>query len=112
MGEIFDDKKKIYFAGFYPTIICFLVILAFLFERGMGADFKTAGVFPRELKTLINIFSMPFVHSDWEHLASNIISFFVLSVCLYYFYAEIANRVLIFSLILSGVILWVIGRDA
>lgn len=112
MDETSEDKKKIYFAVFYPSIICFLVILAFLFERGMDADFKTAGVFPREPKTLINIFSMPFVHSGWGHLSSNIISFFVLSVCLYYFYSEIASRVLIFSLLLSGLILWVIGRDA
>ena len=78
----------------------------------MDLDFKTGGIFPGELKTLPHIFTMPFIHSDWGHLSNNIISFFVLSVSLYYFYSSIASRVLIFSLISSGIILWVIGRDA
>lgn len=106
------EKKKIYYAVFFPAIICFFVIFAFLFEMGMGLDFKSGGIFPRELKTLPNVFSMPFIHSDWGHLTNNIISFFVLSVCLYYFYGTIASRVLFFSMITSGLILWVIGRDA
>ncbi|NLO70672.1 MAG: rhomboid family intramembrane serine protease [Porphyromonadaceae bacterium] len=112
MNEKSDEKKKIYYAIFFPAIICFLVILAFLFERGMGLDFKIGGVFPREIKALPNIFTMPFIHSDLGHLANNIFSFFVLSVCLYYFYGEFASKVLIFSAILSGIILWIIGRDA
>lgn len=106
------DKKRIYYAVFYPAIICLIVVLVFFFERGMGWDFKTGGVFPQELKTLPNIFTMPFIHGDWEHLVNNILSFFVLSVCLYYFYSEIASKVLLYSLILSGLLLWLIGRDA
>ncbi|NLI71936.1 MAG: rhomboid family intramembrane serine protease [Bacteroidales bacterium] len=112
MNTEIDEKKKIYYAMFFPAILCFFVLLTFIFERGMGLDFKTGGVFPGELKTLPNIFTMPFVHSDWGHLINNLISFFVLSVCLYYFYSSIASRVLFFSMVLSGMILWVIGRDS
>lgn len=112
MKEVSPEKKKFYYAVFFPAIICFLVVLTFLFELGMGADFKTGGVFPREIKTLPHIFTMPFIHADLGHLTNNIISFFVLSVCLYYFYSEIANRILVFTAITSGLLLWFIGRDA
>ena len=112
MDAEIGEKKKIYYAVFFPAILCFFVVLAFLFELGMDLDFKSSGIFPRELKTLPNIFTMPFIHSDWGHLTNNIISFFVLSVSLYYFYSSIASRVLIFSMISSGIILWIIGRDA
>lgn len=112
MSDETDDRKKMYYAVFFPALLCFFIIFAFLFELGMEMDFKTGGVFPRELKTLPNIFTMPFIHSDWGHLTNNIISFFVLSVCLYYFYSEIASRMLFFSMIFSGLILWIIGREA
>lgn len=112
MNNETDGKKKIYYAVFFPALFCFFVILAFLFELGMEMDFTAGGIFPRELKTLPNIFTMPFIHSDWKHLTNNVISFFVLSVCLYYFYGEIANRMLFFSMICTGLILWIIGRDA
>ncbi len=107
-----QEKKKIYYAVFFPFIICFFVVLVFLFERGMGFDFSEAGVYPGEPKTIINIFSMPFIHAGWTHLLNNIVSFFVLSTTLYYFYSEIANKILVLSVILSGLFLWVIGRDS
>lgn len=107
-----SDKKKMYYAVFFPVIICFFVILVFLFERGMGLNFKEGGVFPREPKTLLNIFTMPFIHGDWSHLLNNLVSFFVLCTSLYYFYSEIANKIVVLSVILSGLILWVIGRDS
>lgn len=112
MEESAPEKKKMYNAAFVPAIICFLVILTYIFELGMGMDFKTAGIFPREPKTIIHIFTMPFIHADWGHLINNIVSFFLLSVCLYYFYGEIANKVLLLSVVISGLLLWIIGRDA
>ncbi len=106
-----DEKRKIYYALFFPVIISFFVILVFVFEQTMELNFKYGGVFPLDVKTLPNIFTMPFVHSDWEHLLSNIFSFFVLSSTLYYFYSEIASKFLFLSMITSGIILWLIGRE-
>lgn len=112
MDSVDQDKKKMYYAVFFPIVICLFVLLVFVFERGMGFDFREAGIFPREPRTLVNIFSMPFIHSDWTHLLNNILSFFVLCTSLYYFYSEIANKILVLSVIISGLLLWVIGRDA
>jgi len=105
------EKKKIYYAAFFPALISFFIVLVFLFEKGMGWDFTQGGVFPRTSNTILHVFTMPFVHSGWSHLLSNTLSFFVLSTCLYYFYSEIANKVLFLSVLFSGIILWVIGRD-
>ncbi len=112
MDSEISEKKKIYFSVFYPSIICFLIILVFVFENAMDLNFKKAGIFPRDPKTLINIFSMPFIHADLSHLFNNVISFFFLSSTLYYFYSEIANKIMFLSVILSGLILWIIGRES
>lgn len=106
------EKKRVYFALFFPAIISFIIVVVFLFERGMGLEFGFLGVFPRDTSTLWHILSMPFVHSDWSHLFNNVISFLVLGTCLYYFYGEIASRVLVVALLVSGVLLWIIGREA
>lgn len=107
-----SPKRKLYYALFFPGILTVLIVLTFVFERTMELDFKAGGIFPRDPKTIPHIFFMPFIHSDWEHLVGNVLSFFVLGLCLFYFYGEIAGRVLLFSVIGTGVLLWFIGRDA
>lgn len=109
---ISKENKRFYYAAFFPFIISFLMILVFLFERGMGWDFTKYGLEPRNINSLLNVFFVPFIHADFGHLTNNVIAFFVLSVSLYYFYSPIASKVLIFSTILSGFILWIIGRDS
>ena len=106
------EKKRLYYTLFFPILFCLFIILVYIFERAMGWDFHKAGIFPHELKTLPNVFTMPFIHSDLSHLLNNIISFFVLSSCLYYFYSQIANKILLLSVVFSGLILWVIGRES
>lgn len=107
-----SERKKIYYALFFPVTISFIIVIVFLFEKSMRVDFGSMGVFPGDVSTLWHVFTMPFIHSGWLHLFNNILSFLILAGCLYYFYGNIANRVLIFSLLVSGVLLWVIGREA
>ncbi len=74
-------------------------------------DIVTWGVFPRNLKGIIGIFTSVFVHSGWQHIIANTTSFFTLSFFLFHFYKRIAYRSLLFNYIVGGVILWVIGRE-
>jgi len=106
------EKKRFIYAVFIPSIIGILMILVFLLEQGMHWDFHTAGIYPRKPESLGGIFTLIFIHADWGHLINNLISFVILSSCLYFFYNQIANKVLFISYILSGLILWIIGRDS
>ena len=87
------------------------MVMSFIFEKGMNLDFHTGGVFPRRFENMPGIFTMVFVHADWNHLINNVISFVILGSLLYFFYKKIASRVLIISYIFSGLILWIIGRE-
>jgi len=106
------EKQRWKFAIFVPLIVCILWILCFALEHGMGWDFHKAGIYPRKLENIWSIFTYTFIHADWRHLMNNALSFFILGICLYYFYSEVANRVLITSAVLSGFILWCIGRES
>ncbi|MGC3977194.1 MAG: rhomboid family intramembrane serine protease [Paludibacteraceae bacterium] len=105
------EKKRFYYAVFFPEIISFLMVLSFFFERGMGWDFTNYGIEPRHWNSLLYIFFTPFIHGTIWHLLHNVVAFFVLSVSLYYFYTPIANKMMVLSVIFSGILLWVIGRD-
>lgn len=105
------DKRQIINAIFIPAIIGIFMMLSFLLEKGMNWDFHTAGVYPRRIENIWGIFTLIFVHSDWSHLTNNVISFFLLGSLLYFFYKQIASKVLIISYIVSGLMLWFIGRE-
>lgn len=114
---LFNDKqtpakKQFLHAVFIPALISIMFILVFVFEKGMGFDFHKAGIMPRDLNQIWGIFTYIFIHADWGHLANNTTSFLILSTCLYYFYKDIATRIMILSWLISGILLWTIGRDS
>lgn len=113
MPDLDKQAEKRHFINslIVPFILVVLIILSFVLEKGMDWDFHKAGIFPRKPESLSGIFGVIFVHADWNHLLNNMLSLFILTTALYYFYSPIATRILFLSWILSGLILWIIGRD-
>ena len=114
MSELGQTKTKtrIFLASFVPMVMCIVMILSFLLQIGMRWPMHRLGVFPHRVDTLTGIVTMIFVHADGKHLLNNLLSFSILSVALYYFYNTLANKVIIFATLLSGAMLWFIGRDS
>ncbi|HET8754236.1 MAG TPA: rhomboid family intramembrane serine protease [Salinimicrobium sp.] len=96
----------------FPLAFVFVIWLVFWFEIRFGFDFNNFGVYPRTLKGLRGIFFSPFIHSNISHLFHNSVPLFVLSLSLFYFYRKISWEILIFGLLLSGLLTWIIGRPA
>lgn len=71
-------------------------------------QFYKLGVLPNDLSGLKGILFMPLIHSseNFNHIFNNSIPTFLLTTLLFYFYKEIAFRVLIFSWIFTGVGVW------
>ncbi|HRZ96805.1 MAG TPA: rhomboid family intramembrane serine protease [Paludibacter sp.] len=105
-------KRQFFRALFIPLIIALIMVLTFVFEKGMGLNFHHGGILPRSLKNFQGIFTYIFIHADVAHLINNVLSFVVLSVSLFYFYRPIATKILLLSYFSSGIILWMIGRDS
>jgi len=108
----FTNKQQFKNAIFIPAVLGLIMILTFIVERGMDWDFHTAGVYPRRIENIWGVFTIIFIHADWSHLANNVVSFVLLSGFLYYFYTQIATKVLVISYLSSGLILWLIGRES
>jgi membrane associated rhomboid family serine protease len=52
------------------------------------------------------------IHEDLKHLFNNSIPLFFLATAVFYFYSEVAFRVFIWTYILTGLFVWLAGREA
>jgi len=97
---------------FVPFVLSLFILLVFLLEKGMNWDFSKAGIYPRRVEWLWTIFTHIFIHANWGHLLNNLLSFSLLSSCLFYFYRPVNLRIFILLWLLTGISLWLIGRES
>ncbi len=95
----------------YPILLVLTIWLVFWTQVRFFPGIKSYGVHPQKIEGLLGIFTSPFIHSDIEHLYHNSIPLFVLSMALFYFYKRISWRVIIYGILLSGILTWIIGRS-
>lgn len=99
--------------SFIPGFLFVLLLSAVKYiEITQGLDFSSYGLFPRNIGSLVNIFTFPLIHDDTKHLYSNILPLFILMAMLFFFYREVAWRVFFFTWILHAIWLWIGGRPA
>lgn len=70
------------------------------------------GIFPRTFEGLRGIVLSPFLHGNIEHLYNNSIPLLILLAALRFFYREQFFKVVVYGVLFSGLITWVIGRDS
>tara|TARA_R110002073_G_scaffold293194_2_gene458797 strand:+ start:76078 stop:76737 length:660 start_codon:yes stop_codon:yes gene_type:complete len=95
-----------------PLLSVMLLWLIYWIEIKFGYNFNKFGIYPRNLSGIKGILFSPLIHSDTSHLFNNSIPLFVLLMSLLYFYREVAYKVLIYGILLSGIFTWLIGRDS
>lgn len=103
---------------FSPSVITlpflFVLLLWVIFWAGIkfNLDIEELGIYPRTFVGLRGILFSPFIHGNVEHLYNNSIPLLILLAALRYFYREQSLNVLIYGIIMSGFITWVIGRES
>jgi membrane associated rhomboid family serine protease len=105
-------RKKLLLSILIPAIFIIIMWLVKVTELLFEADFSEYGIYPLTLKGLPGIFLSPFIHADFEHLFNNTIPLFFLSSCIFYFYSEVALRVFAWTYFLTGLLVWIFGREA
>ena len=95
-----------------PLITIFILWIIYWIEIRFGYNFNKFGVFPRSFKGLRGIFLSSLIHSNTSHLFNNSVPLFVLLASLLYFYKEVAFKVIMYGILLSGLFTWSIARDS
>ena len=103
-------KQRVFYALFIPTLCVLSMGFVFVLMQWFHVDAEIGGIWPRTWKGLLGIFTHIFVHASWQHLLNNVVSFWVLSVSLFYFYHNIALKIAFYEWLLVGVCIWLGGR--
>jgi membrane associated rhomboid family serine protease len=103
--------KKIYSVAFYPFCFVLLLWLVFIAEQCGPYHLTSFGISPRSYTGLKGIFFFVFLHGDFDHLASNTLPILVLGMLLFFFYKTIAKQVFLWIWLISGLWLWIGGRN-
>jgi len=96
----------------YPLLFVFLLWLAFWAEVRFKTNFNYLGIYPKSIEGLRGVLFSPFIHSGVKHLFNNSMPLLVLSTALFYFYRSIRWKVLLYGMLLTGIVTWLIGRPA
>ena len=103
------EKKRVYIAVAQTLIILGLVWLAFILNHVFMLNWNDYGVRPRELSGLVGIFTLPFLHANYEHLISNSLPLFFLLFGVFYFFQGKALLIILMNYFISGTLTWVIA---
>ncbi|MGB8489440.1 MAG: rhomboid family intramembrane serine protease, partial [Bacteroidales bacterium] len=109
-GKLF--RKKILLSMLLPGILVILMWLVKITEVLFGFSLTTFGIYPMTLRGLPGIIFSPFVHAGFNHLFDNTLPLFFLGTALFYFYSEVAIKVFLWTWLLTGLFVWIAGRQA
>lgn len=108
-----ETGKKIFkYSLLLPLVFVGILWIVKLTENLLELDFTSFGILPLHLEGLPGIIFSPFIHSGYEHLMSNSIPFLILTFALLYFYRKLAYRIFFLIYILSGICVWLGGRES
>ncbi|HKL66655.1 MAG TPA: rhomboid family intramembrane serine protease [Bacteroidales bacterium] len=105
-------RKKIFLSMVVPLSFIILIWLILFLENQLELSLSFLGIYPRELRGLAGVITSPLIHHDFEHLINNTVPLFVLGTAVFYFYSEIAFNVSLYSWLITGLFVWIAGREA
>lgn len=106
------EKKRFHAALILPLFMLIIMWIERLTEVLLGFNLAFLGIHPLHANGLPGIVFSPFIHAGFKHLAANSVPFLVLGVALFYFYRDLAVKVLVFIWLMTGVWVWLMGRES
>jgi len=110
--NIIDEKKELRFAVLYSLLLTALPWIVQTVNVLFSLRLKQYGLQPMEVRGLVGILTMPFLHADWEHLISNTPPLLALIGGLFLFYHRGGWRILGYLYTISGLLTWFMGRSS
>jgi len=106
------EERSILKSLVYPFLFLSLMWVVKIFEVSSGIDLAFLGVFPLKASGLIGIITAPLIHSDFSHLGANSLPILILGASIFYFYRDIAIKIILLIYLLSGSWVWFFARES
>lgn len=104
--------KRFYLSLYVPVLLIVIIWSVFALDHILDLELFYWGIYPRELSGLKGIIFSPFIHGSLKHIIANSIPVLVLTTGLFYFYRDLAIKVLILSILISNLLVWGMARPS
>ncbi|MBL4652109.1 MAG: rhomboid family intramembrane serine protease [Flavobacteriales bacterium] len=112
------STTKRYSSFLFPALFIILIWAVKFYELNSGIRLSEFGLKPKDIEGLRGILLMPFLHGGpltfskeaFDHIAGNSIPLLFLGTTVFFFYREVATKVILWSWLMTGVWLWVAGQ--
>lgn len=105
-------SRKLFSISVFPILFLLVIWSVFAYEYFNRISFSNYGVLPRQFSGLKGVLFSIFIHGDLEHIASNSLPILILGMLLFFFYKRIAISAFIWIWLVSGLWLWIGGRNS
>ncbi len=106
-----DFYKFIYHIR-HPLFFLLILWLVEVADVYFSLGLTVLGIYPREWSGLLGIFTSPFVHSTWGHLASNSFPILSLTSIMVLFYRKVAYQSFASVMVGTGLMVWLFARPS
>lgn len=107
-----NTTSKLFFSLLYPSLFVIILWGIKLFEVVEDVNLSWYGLYPRTLHGLLGVITAPLLHADFSHLIANTPPLLILGSIILYFYRSIAFQIFFWVYLMTGVWVWVAGREA
>lgn len=107
-----EEKSKFIQSLYIPTSFVLIIIIVKIIESIFSISFINFGLYPRTIPGMLGIITSPLLHSNIDHLFSNILPLLVLGVSIEFFYPESSKKVFSISFVLTGILVWIFARES
>ena len=105
------NRLKIDFHVLFPFLLTLVLWLLYYLQINKKINIAEFGVWPRTARGIPGIILHFFIHGNFGHILSNTLSLLVLTLLLFISYREIAFKVFMLMIPITGFLLWIIGRN-
>jgi len=95
----------------FPIYLVLSLWVIHIFKISSGYPMGNFGLLPRDMSGIVGIFTSPFIHGSFQHLMSNSVPLFMLSLLILLFYKKVAYQSMLLIYVLTGAAVWTFARD-
>lgn len=107
-----EEERNMLQAMMIPALLVTLMWAVKIIEVVGDYDLSFLGIYPLKWESLPGILVTPFIHGDFRHLSANTVPIFILGSALFYFYRNIAWKILILIWLFTGIWVWIGARPS
>ena len=95
----------------WPLVIVIAIWIVFFLNLSLDFDLNYYGMRPQEWRGIYGIFTMPFLHGDFDHLFSNSVPLLLSMGFIFIYFNKEKVPILLLNVLLTGGILLAIGEQ-